>query len=47
MDPVMIRWEIARLRIDDRVAEAARMRRARDVHTPRRAQPRDPERSRG
>jgi hypothetical protein len=45
MDPVTIRWEIARLRIEDRIAEAARMRRARNVHTPRRPQPRDPERS--
>jgi hypothetical protein len=46
MDSITIQSEIARLRIQDRLMEAGRMREARDVHTPRRPRPRDPERSR-
>jgi len=42
MDTRSIQTDIARIRIDDRLAEAARARRARAVHSPRRPRPEQP-----
>jgi hypothetical protein len=40
METITVQMEIARLRIDDRVREAQRVRRARALHSPRRPAPR-------
>jgi hypothetical protein len=39
MEAETIQMEIARLRIDDRLKEAERIRKARSIHTPRRPRP--------